>query len=101
MLELAYPEMDFANRWCWQNIRPNDGLCEQADSEYPACTVTEPHRHEGRWIGYFFGKSDYNFGPHEWYFSDESDRDKFLECVPLINWGEKYPRTDSPRPAGP
>jgi len=25
VLKVSYPELDFANRWCWQNFGPSDG----------------------------------------------------------------------------
>ena len=36
MLQVSYPELDFANRWCWQNFGPSDGECDQRYSEYRA-----------------------------------------------------------------
>jgi len=27
MLEVAFPELDFANRWCWQRFGPAHGEC--------------------------------------------------------------------------
>lgn len=95
MLELSYPEMDFANRWCWQNIGPCDGVCNQSQSEYPACPWGEAHSHNGRWICQWFCKTDYDFGFQEWYFFDNADRLRFLDNVPHINWGEKYPVASS------
>ena len=92
MLKLAFPELDFANRWCWQNFGPYHGQCFQKDSEYPMCAIESPHCHIGTWSNHWYVKTDYNFGFNEWYFSTRSDRDLFLECVPAINWGESYPK---------
>jgi hypothetical protein len=92
MLELAYPEMDFTNRWCWQRFGPNRGECHQKHSEYRTCTIDAPHCHIGRWTQHWFVKTDYDFGFCEWYFSISSDRDLFLEFVPSINWGENFPK---------
>lgn len=92
MLQVAYPEMDFANRWCWHQFGPAHGECQQYQSEYPACRQTGPHIHSGKWATYWHEKTDYNFGFHEWYFASESDRDRFLEFVPELNWGENYPK---------
>lgn len=92
LLQLAFAEFDFANRWCWQRFGPAEGLCLQADSEYPACTQAGPHSHDGRWMFEWLGKTDYNFGFNEWYFRESSERDQFLDFVPMICWGEKYPK---------
>jgi hypothetical protein len=27
MLQVSFPELDFANRWCWQRFGPSDGEC--------------------------------------------------------------------------
>ncbi len=89
-LQVSFPELDFANRWCWQHFGPSDGDCLQRHSHYPACSVPEPHSHTGKWIWYFWGKTDYDFGFCEWYFSEQSDLDRFLASVGEINWGEKY-----------
>ena len=96
MLELAYPEMDFASRWCWKNLGPHHGECYQSRSgskrsDYPACEIEIPHCHTGNWAIRWFVKTDYDFGFAEWYFSTESDRDRFLQFEPEIHWGEKYP----------
>ena len=92
MLELAFAEMDFANRWCWQHFGPMDGECTQKYSEYRVCSDETPHRHAGRWTTHWFVKTDYNFGFNEWYFSEEADRDLFLASLPKISWGEHYPK---------
>jgi hypothetical protein len=91
MLEVAYPEMDFANRWCWFQFGPAQGECQQMHSEYRACDQSGPHCHLGRWTTHWHGKTDYNFGFHEWYFATEADRVRFLEFVPHLDWGEHYP----------
>jgi hypothetical protein len=92
MLQVAYPELDFANRWCWQHFGPADGECLQRQSEYPACTLSGDHSHTGKWMWYFLGKTDYDFGYNEWYFESELDQQRFLASVSDINWGEKYPK---------
>lgn len=92
ILQVAYPELDFANRWCWQNFGPTDGECLQKQSQYPACNLETPHSHSGNWITCWIDKIDYDFGFNEWCFCRESDRDLFLEYLPMINWGEKYPK---------
>lgn len=94
MLELAFPELDFANRWCWQRFGPNHGECAQKHSDYPICMTDDSHSHIGSWTNKWFVKTDYNFGFNEWYFSIPSDRDRFLEFVPSINWGENFPKQD-------
>ena len=92
MLKVSYAEMDFANRWCWQQFGPANAECHQAHSEYSACDQPGPHCHFGRWAVHWYGKTDYNFGFHEWYFSSEADRNRFLKFVPQLNWGEHYPK---------
>ncbi|HEY2410878.1 MAG TPA: hypothetical protein VGI40_01470 [Pirellulaceae bacterium] len=91
MVELSYPELDFANRWCWQQFGPGDGDCSQKDSEYRVCLIEEPHSHSGVWTNYWFEKTDYNFGVNEWYFAHQANCELFLEFVPRINWGESFP----------
>jgi len=92
MLQVSYPELDFANRWCWQHFGPSDGECTQCDSEYRACDQTEPHSHSGTWVCEWFVKTDYGFGFNEWYFANEEDRERFLGSVGKINWGENFPK---------
>ena len=95
MLEVAYPEMDYANRWVWQNFGPRNGECYDVragsrHSDYPICDDPEPHEHNGTWCCHWIVKTDYDFGFCEWYFSRSDDRDRFLEFAPSINWGEKF-----------
>ena len=92
MLQVAFPELDFANRWCWQHFGPSDGECTQRDSEYRVRDLTKSHSHAGKWMCYWFAKIDYNFGFNEWYFAEQDDQKCFLASVDKINWGEKYPR---------
>ena len=92
MLEVAYPELDFVNRWCWTSFGASDGECTQKFSEYRACDIDMPHAHSGVWMDHWFEKTDYNFGFNEWYFADRSDYDKFLDNIPNINWGGNYPK---------
>lgn len=92
VLQVAYPEMDYANRWCWQQFGPASGECQQAHSEYSACPLRTAHTHEGRWLTYWLAKTDYDFGFNEWCFSSSTDRDAFLEFFPSVNWGENYPK---------
>lgn len=91
MLEVAYPEMDFANRWCWQTIGPKNGRCYQFQSNYPCCTDETEHEHQGVWCTRWFAKTDYDFGFNEWYFREQQHHDMFLAFVPMINWGERFP----------
>jgi hypothetical protein len=90
VLKLSYPEMDFANRWCWQQFGPASGVCEQLSSEYPACLVKEPHFHVGTWAVHWLGKTGYDCGFNEWRFTTKADQGTFLTFVPDITWGEKY-----------
>lgn len=91
MLEASFAEFDFANRWCWERFGSAYGECFQSHSDYPACTVSELHCHNGQWTSRFLVKTEYNFGFCEWYFADESHQHAFLEHVSTFNWGEKYP----------
>ena len=90
LLQLSYPEMDFANRWCWQQFGPAHGECLQYTSEYPACDIQGRHSHGGTWLTYWLAKTGYDFGFNEWYFARQADRDRFLEFVPSITLGENY-----------
>jgi hypothetical protein len=92
MLKVSFPEIDFANRWCWQSFGPSDGECTQRHSEYRVCDRTEPHSHAGKWTSHFFVKTDYDFGFNEWYFAESADRDLFVGNVDTINWGEHFPK---------
>jgi hypothetical protein len=90
ILQLSYPQMDFATRWCWQQFGPASGECQQYSSEYPACHEKPPHAHVGRWATHWLAKTNYDFGFNEWLFVEQADSDKFLEFVPEITWGENY-----------
>jgi hypothetical protein len=90
MLELAFPELDFANQWCWKRFGAGDGQCFEKDSNYRSCTIDYPHSHMGTWTNHWFVKTDYDFGFNEWYFATKEDSDSFVEFVPSINWGEKF-----------
>jgi hypothetical protein len=104
-----YPEHDYARRWCWQNISPENGPCDAWQSEYPACPLvlaaqpreqetwkrkrhTDPgnHEHEGEWSFLWLGKTDYDFGYGEYCFGNESDRGKFLAAFPAFTWSEGW-----------
>ena len=91
MLQVAFPELDFANRWCWNNFGPAEGNCSQKDSRYRVCDVETQHSHAGNWATHWFVKTEYDFGFNEWYFSDRSHFDLFLAFVSEINWGEDFP----------
>ena len=90
MLKVSFAELDFADRWCWQNFGPSDGACLDRHSEYRVCDRAEPHSHVGKWMSCFLGKTGYNFGFNEWYFVEPADRDLFVANVDKINWGEHY-----------
>lgn len=90
MLQVAYPELDFANRWCWQQFGPAHGECQQFHSENCACDIKPKHCHLGVWTEVWFAKTDYDFGFNEWYFREKSHLERFLASVPSINWGEDY-----------
>lgn len=90
ILQLSYPEMDFATRWCWEQFGPAHGKCQQSSSEYPACHEKSRHSHDGKWLTHWLAKTDYDFGFNEWLFVEQVDYDRFLEFVPNITWGENY-----------
>jgi hypothetical protein len=87
---VSYPELDFANRWCWQQFGPACGQCLQSQSNYPACLVQDAHSHEGTWLSYWLAKIHYDFGNNEWYFASRSEQAQFFAFMPEINWGEKF-----------
>ena len=91
MLEVALPELDFINRWCWLQFGPRDGECTQQQSEYQVCERVSTHAHDGRWTDYWFTKTEYNYGFNEWYFMNLRDFDNFTNHVHEFNWGEHYP----------
>jgi hypothetical protein len=91
MLELSFAELDFANRWCWQQFGAPDGECLDRSSDYRVCHIEHDHSHIGKWCWNWFGKTDYNFGFCEWYFSDQDDLRRFEAFLPEICWGEKHP----------
>lgn len=92
LLKVSFPEIDFANRWCWQNFGPCDGACNQRNAEYCVCDRSDLHSHVGKWMSHFFVKTDYDFGFNEWYFAESADRDLFAANVDNINWGENFPK---------
>jgi hypothetical protein len=91
VLQVAYPEMDFANRWCWGHLGPSYGECRQKDSNCCVCLIESPHCHFGVWTDRWLEKTDYNYGFNEWFFQSVADQNAFLEFVPMISWGEKFP----------
>ncbi len=92
MLQVAFPEIDFVNRWCWMTFGSRNGDCNEKYSEYRVCNLDEPHSHSGVWTDYWFVKTDYDFGFNEWYFASEADYNLFLQNVENFNWGEHYPK---------
>lgn len=92
MLKLAFPELDFSERWCWQNFGPMDGECRQKYSEYRVCADDSCHTHRGKWTSHWYVKTDYDFGFCEFHFENENERDQFLQQLPEFSWGENYPK---------
>jgi len=90
VLQVAFPELDYANRWCWQQFGPADGVCLEKYSEYPSCRFEGAHSHKGNWLTHWLVKTDYDFGYNEWCFSQANDRDRFLAVFPDINRGERW-----------
>lgn len=92
VLQVAFPELDFANRWCWQQFGPADGQCYDASSEYRTCSAQVAHSHQGQWTSQWLAKTSYDFGYNEWYFALKEDHQRFIEFIPQIHWGEGWPR---------
>jgi hypothetical protein len=90
MLQVSFPELDFADRWCWRQFGPIDGECYQRYSEYRVCDLDGAHSHSGKWTCHWWEKTDYDFGFNEWYFAERGDWERFLANVGEINWGEKF-----------
>lgn len=90
LLLLSYPEMDFANRWCWGEFGPINGECREYQSEYPGCNLTYPHSHDGIWTAVWLLKVDYDYGYNEWYFRDDKCLERFIKFIPDISWGENH-----------
>jgi hypothetical protein len=91
VVKIAFPELDNAERWCWQRFGPMDGECMQRGSEYRVCRDDTEHLHSGVWTSYWYGKIDYNFGYCEFHFTEALDRDMFVAILPELDWGENYP----------
>lgn len=115
LVECDVPELDVAMRWCWTCFGPLDGKC-WSGSEYPACPIvmaTEhsaermgadgkiykikkydrvaDHSHTGEWTVIWLGKTDYNHGFAEFCFRVDAHKNRFLQRVPKIDWGENFP----------
>jgi hypothetical protein len=90
VVELSYPELDFAERWCWQNFGPADGDCMQRYSNYRMCLEGASHTHSGKWLRHWLAKTDYDFGYCEFHFSDQANQVAFLAQVSSFNWGEDF-----------
>ncbi len=120
VLEGAYPEHDFVERWCWRSFGPPNRLvCYDHTSEYPACPLVlatekvetnshldkdgkkwehsyksyqevEKHSHEGIWTTKWLSKSGYDYGYNEYYFEREQDYKKFTEAIPMFQMSSNY-----------
>jgi hypothetical protein len=129
--EGSYPEIDFANRWCWRSFGPpHVKECTDHYSEYPACPLVvatesakeqmhqseggvvkqfqkryykapEPHGHDGMWATFWLGKTDYDYGFMEFCFSRPQDKAVFLAAAPLMGFGENYGDAESIDLEGP
>ncbi len=115
-----WSEHDLLTRWAFREIGPFDGKCFEHQSEYPGCplvlatekiteysylandkriestekTYSDPgeHSHEGVWKAFFLGKTDYDYGPTEYCFKYESDKERFLAAVLSFNFSEECER---------
>lgn len=90
ILALFYPQMDFADRWCWQQFGSPQGVCSDRYSEYPSCTETGEHQHTGKWQTHWWGKVGYDFGYNEYFFAQQADYEAFCAFIPQICFGELY-----------
>ena len=88
MVKLSFPELDYAERWCWNHFGPMDGECRQKYSGYRICTEDSDHKHVGTWLSHWHLKTDYDFGYCEFHFSKLDNRNEFLQKLPEFNWGE-------------
>lgn len=117
-----YPEHDYARRWCWRNISPENGRCDAWLSAYPACpfaieerkeqvrlrekadkdfsgeqkwyTGPADHTHEGDWRFLWLGKTGYDYGYGEFCFRNERDLENFLVVFPTFIWSEDWDREE-------
>lgn len=112
VLQGAYPEHDYATRWCWQKYgSPQTECCMESYSEYPSCpevlaterfdddgdraySKVKDHSHIGCWTHEWVGKTGYDYGFSEFYFKAQSDLDSFLAAVETFNFGENYAKED-------
>jgi hypothetical protein len=128
--EGEYSEHDYAMRWCWQNISPEHGRCKNFHSEYPACPLVlatehletgmrkdqdgvekecewkafrDPgeHKHEGRWISMWLGKTGREYGFNHYFFAYESDYRLFLSVFPTFIWDASWNREEPTELAPP
>ena len=90
MVKLFYPQLDFAERWCWLTFGECFGECLQRQSEYPSCFEPLPHCHNGRWRAHRLAKAGYDFGYCEWLFAEEAAFRRFAVFIPEIGFGENY-----------
>ena len=90
VVKLFYPQLDFAERWCWLTFGECFGECLQRQSEYPSCFEPLPHCHNGRWRARWLAKTGYDFGYCEWLFAEEEACRRFAAFIPEIGFGENY-----------
>ena len=48
------------------------------------------HGHKGIWFVHWLRKTNYEYGLSEYYFQNETDRDKFVAAIPIFSLGENY-----------
>ena len=117
MFEMAWETDEELRKWCWDNIGLYD--CEScSDSVYftPGCPVildliaktpkiddnekywegiedahdAIEHGFQGIWTSLSFGKTGYDYGFIEYYFKNESDKEKVLSAITvLFPWATK------------
>lgn len=119
--EGEHAEHDYAARWCWQQIGPQNGRCTNYHSTYPACPLVlateyiqqevrkdvlgqeclhtwkayrDPgeHKHEGIWTSLWLGKSGHDYGFNVYFFLNENDKRRFLTAFPTFIWDASWDR---------
>lgn len=103
----GHHQHDIAVRWLYRNVGPQNGPCQEVYSEFPGCDLvlatkqqkdgwsqySNPgkHEHVGIWQSVYLGKTGYDYGPAEYYFQNENDKDKFLAfALSAETFGEYY-----------
>lgn len=119
--EGEHAEHDYAARWCWQNIGPKNGRCDNYNSTYPACPLVleteyiehgvvklpdgtqqsrewksyrDPgaHQHQGDWTSLWLSKTGHDYGFNIFFFAHQQDYARFLAAFPTFTWDASWDR---------